>query len=731
MHQTLRNILAIPALALSLSLGVSFADSLSRITNISVDAQGNIQMDVTGEGFDPMMRSERDTQGRYTVVIEGDDVTLDNAVLAKVGQFSTQMVQKTPAISGVTYYQKANEPGIRIIMQTARKLSPHVVSNTGNRIVLALVGDKSKAGSKPASSTARSTAGNPQLRDGSGNYPEKSSLYTAEQRKLDEQREAEERRQMAISTAAGKKKMVVVPPSGGTNSWGEQSTETEMPSVDFETQPAPTRKSSTARSTVASSHSSSSRSSTSQSSSSQSSSGPKSSGRTSSSRSSASPAMSAQPLPSESVQRIEPEMRQTVPMNDPVATEMAPLTNGSDADIASSFPSLDDDRSPVALKTRPSGFDMTPDEAANTTPLDNHFGTMQPQLDMGDSPSMASASPGTMSSMTTTTTTTSSSMSAPMSSGSSIGTMAPMNMEGTGPVIRNAWNAIQQGDLASSEAMLKTHLQTQPQDAAARYLLARVYLTRAGETRNETQARAYRTQAKQELERLATNGEAYQPAFTSLMDVYLTEGNSAQANALLEQAKVRWPENGMVWYYEGQNQENAGNFDAAREAYSKALTSDANNVEFHYQLARLELKSGRTEAARWELNQALALSPDDNRLWKLMGYISEKQNNTEAASEYYKRALNPDAMINYGRLLEKQNKPDEAMAVYQAAENLASDDPDILFNLGMIYSGMKRKDRAESMLKKYITLEKKLPANERDGRLAQAENALRDLKKTR
>ncbi len=671
-------------LAVSLLLPcVSWADASSRLTRIWVNLDGNIEMEVQGLGFDPLMRLERAAGGMYHIIIDGDDVALGDSTRASLQQFSQDLSRKVPAIAGGNYYQRVQgSDGIRIVLNSYRRLQPQVLSNSGSRILITLVGDRSmppsvlaKQQPKPAPVQPKSTA-NPsntkavsvrqtsstakasvtpakpvgqtvksqpaQARNQSEEEREKESLYLAEQRKLERQRQEEARRQMALSSQHGSKKMVVVPPAEGVAANPTTTTASKPAFDDSE--------------------------------------------------------VMFDPAPAAREDRI-PLDPQLPPMDD--TPEAVPVD-------------------PIKLKSQPPSYQM-PDDAEDGASgmLDQPLPQPQPAVRSNSLPQPRQDRMTAAPAQPTQLAVNASPLGALHSS--------PIDEGVAGAIVRQAKTAVQEGNLAGAQSVLETHLASMPGDAEARYLLAQIHLTVAGQSKDAATARSRRQAAMDELNRII-NAEAHLPAYLSLMDLYFADANMAQAQALLDRAAAQWPNEPVVMAYKGQAQEMSGNLEAAREAYTQAIAAEPGNAEFHYRLAMVEMKSGRFEAARWQLSRALAIAPDDTRLWKLMGYIAERENNPDAAGEFYRKALNPDAMINYGRLLQHQRQTQKALVVYEAVAQMAPDDPDILFNLGMIYADMKQKQRAENILEHYLKLQERLPADSRHPGVAKAKAALSALK---
>lgn len=294
----------------------------------------------------------------------------------------------------------------------------------------------------------------------------------------------------------------------------------------------------------------------------------------------------------------------------------------------------------------------------------------------------------------------------------------------TDPVIQRIRSYLRNGEADRAELELRSRLAQQPDDVESRYLLALI-LEQSARKASPTAKAFDRTQlenARLELVKI-TNQRPFLPAYLKLADWYLDESTLIEARRVLDQMTPLYPREANVWFLQGRLSEAENNISEAKTAYLKALALQPRQPEFHYRLAQVHLKSENRDACRWELLRALAISPDDARCWKLLGYLAEKQGPPEQAIQWYQASLQPDVMIHYGRLLEKRNQAKEALAIYQAVESIAGEDLDLLFNLGMIYVDAQQARRAEAVLKRFI----RLNANPSDTRIAQAKNVLKQL----
>ncbi len=259
--------------------------------------------------------------------------------------------------------------------------------------------------------------------------------------------------------------------------------------------------------------------------------------------------------------------------------------------------------------------------------------------------------------------------------------------------ILQAWDAYRGGRLDSARMTLETWLGSQPHDPVGRYLLGLVHLA-SGETQRATLA----------LQKVTEEHLRFLPAWLELIRLNLSEGNFPETDELLRQAMREFPENPELLYARGLLQEARGEADEALKTYISVLSGNPDHLLAHYRLAIVELKRNRPASAAVELRRLILANPDDLAAFKALGYAYHREGDDIRAAEAYLRALKPDVLINYAGLLSEDNRQQEALTLYRAAELLAGGDANIQFNLGMIYADLNEPRRAVASLNRFIEL---------------------------
>lgn len=128
------------------------------------------------------------------------------------------------------------------------------------------------------------------------------------------------------------------------------------------------------------------------------------------------------------------------------------------------------------------------------------------------------------------------------------------------------------------------------------------------------------------------------------------------------------------------------------------------------------MNAGRLDAALASVKKALELNPESPDAYTVAGLIYNKNNQTEQAERYFKRALSFDpnhsaAQNNYASFLCKHDKPLEAEEIYlAAAKNKNNSQPDVaLTNAGLCVLGIPDKIKATNYFSAALKINPKSP----------------------
>jgi tetratricopeptide (TPR) repeat protein len=134
-------------------------------------------------------------------------------------------------------------------------------------------------------------------------------------------------------------------------------------------------------------------------------------------------------------------------------------------------------------------------------------------------------------------------------------------------------------------------------------------------------------------------------------------GDFAAALVQFEGAAAATPDDPDVWLRVGAAREQLGNTEGAREAFDRARSLSASDLDFHRARGAAYLALLLVDRAGADLQQALALQYDDAQSWYLMANVFEARGQTAEAI---------DALDKAGRYAAETNQDElTAMARYR------------------------------------------------------------------
>ena len=154
----------------------------------------------------------------------------------------------------------------------------------------------------------------------------------------------------------------------------------------------------------------------------------------------------------------------------------------------------------------------------------------------------------------------------------------------------------------------------------------------------------------------------------------------------------------------------AGHYQKAKDAFTKAITLDTNRGATYFNLGNLELENGFIENAIAQYELAAAKSPKSDNIYLNMGNALRKMCRLQDAENAYKKTmlLNPKnliAPVNLGNLLLEMSKLDEAVDCYVKVLDIDPSCLPALIGLGNAYCQLKLYKDAETSLKRAIEID--------------------------
>ncbi len=179
---------------------------------------------------------------------------------------------------------------------------------------------------------------------------------------------------------------------------------------------------------------------------------------------------------------------------------------------------------------------------------------------------------------------------------------------------------------------------------------------------------------------------------------------------------------GPVYDLIGRNQFMLGEFKKASESYQQALAADPSNSEYEHWLGKALGKRAETaspftapggflgggldKAAR--LAESIAALDPAEGLWA-QARIAERRKDYGKAEEQLRRAMQAAPMqvgrvVDLAKFLSKQGRIEESEQTFRAAEQIAPNNPRLLYSRAETYIKARRNiETARELLKRYLS----------------------------
>ncbi|TFG63277.1 MAG: tetratricopeptide repeat protein [Spirochaetales bacterium] len=147
-------------------------------------------------------------------------------------------------------------------------------------------------------------------------------------------------------------------------------------------------------------------------------------------------------------------------------------------------------------------------------------------------------------------------------------------------------------------------------------------------------------------------------------------------------------------------------WDLAADAYKKAMALDKDLLQASYNLARVYIQTGDTEAGIEMLNGLLLEEPENTLLLNTLGYALTLKGSDEEALAVYEAVLvrnefDAHALYNLSLLLWKLDRKDDSLAVMLKAFVQSPEDKDLLKNLALLNIDLGNTEDALRYLEAY------------------------------
>jgi predicted Zn-dependent protease len=150
-------------------------------------------------------------------------------------------------------------------------------------------------------------------------------------------------------------------------------------------------------------------------------------------------------------------------------------------------------------------------------------------------------------------------------------------------------------------------------------------------------------------------------------------------------------------------------YDAARNDLQHAIALDPNSYQAHFLLANALVKLGSSDQAISEYRLAIGLSPDQPRTYCQLALALESKQDQAGAEEQLAKALSIDsrygpALIEMARIRLSQNHPDEAVTQLNLAVEDNPGSEQAYFLLAKAYAQLGDKQKSEEMAKRLVSV---------------------------
>lgn len=238
---------------------------------------------------------------------------------------------------------------------------------------------------------------------------------------------------------------------------------------------------------------------------------------------------------------------------------------------------------------------------------------------------------------------------------------------------QRAVEAAQKGKLDQAIAGFKEVLKLEPKNVAARANLGMIYFQK-GDAAN----------AEKNLKVVISSGAATAPVYGLLGTIYMQTGRPGPAVPLLQKAAKADPKSYSLQASLGIASAMAGKLPEAERAYRAAIKLNGNDLRMQIALAQVLARQKKWKESRAVLKLIAAKDPK-----------------------------NPEVALYMATMAEQEGDAKGALDAYRHAEEIASGDPAMLFNIALSYQRVKKPLEAIRVYDKYLKSFPKEPAARR------------------
>lgn len=142
-------------------------------------------------------------------------------------------------------------------------------------------------------------------------------------------------------------------------------------------------------------------------------------------------------------------------------------------------------------------------------------------------------------------------------------------------------------------------------------------------------------------------------------------GQSAEAEQVLNQALQKNPEEVRLWLELARTQLKSGQLKAAEQTFDRIITLQPENPQIRLALARIQMETGQNPAARQTLEELTEYPLLADQAWLHLGQLAEADQDTDTALQAYQQVSSGQSLLEATRastrILLQQNQHSQAL----------------------------------------------------------------------
>lgn len=194
-----------------------------------------------------------------------------------------------------------------------------------------------------------------------------------------------------------------------------------------------------------------------------------------------------------------------------------------------------------------------------------------------------------------------------------------------------------------------------------------------------------------------------------LANVLQLEGRYKDVNRLLEGARKDYADSADFLITFAESESDAMLLDAARADLERAIALDHKSYQAHYLLGNVLVTQNETDRAESEYRTAIELAPDNPRTYYQLALIFGARQDEAHEESFLQQALAADghyspAHCEIGRILLNQHRLADAVTQLNLAIQYNPRNEQAYYLLARAYGRLGQKDKADAMVERYTAL---------------------------